>query len=37
MDKLSSAIFKIEKALDDKACKNLSEFIEISPVKKATL
>ena len=37
MDKISSAIFKIEKALDNKVCKNLSEFIEISPVKKATL
>ena len=38
MDKISSAIFKIEKALDaKKVCKNLSEYIEISPVKKATL
>jgi len=37
MDKISSAIFKVEKALDDKVCKNLSEYIEISPTKKATL
>ena len=37
MDKISSAILKVEKALDDKVCKNLSEYIEISPTKKATL
>tara|TARA_R100001126_G_C4867063_1_gene170820 strand:+ start:258 stop:827 length:570 start_codon:yes stop_codon:yes gene_type:complete len=37
MDKISSAIFKVEKALDNKVCKNLSEYIEISPSKKATL
>ena len=37
MDKISSAILKVEKALDDKVCKNLSEYIEISPAKKATL
>ena len=37
MDKLSSAILKIEKALDAKICKNLSEYIELSPTKKATL
>jgi len=37
MDKISSAIFKIEKALDEKVCKNLSEYIELSPTKKATL
>lgn len=37
MDKISSAIFKIEKALDFKICKNLSEYIELSPTKKATL
>ena len=37
MDKISSAIIKIESALDKKVCKNLSEFIEISPSIKATL
>ena len=37
MDKISSAIFKIENALDKKICKNLSSYIEISPMKKATL
>ena len=37
MDKLSSALLKIEKALDKKICKNLSEHIEISPLNKATL
>ena len=37
MDKISSAIFKIESALDKKICKNLSEYIEVSPTKKATL
>ena len=37
MDKISSAILKIEKTLDKKICKNLSEYIDISAVKKATL
>ena len=37
MDKISSAILKVEKALDDKVCKNLSEYIEISRSVKATL
>ena len=37
MDKISSAIFKIEKALDSKVCKNLSEYIELSCKQKATL
>jgi predicted 2-oxoglutarate/Fe(II)-dependent dioxygenase YbiX len=37
MDKISSAILKIESALDKKICKNLSEYIEVSPTKKATL
>tara|TARA_R100001443_G_scaffold114385_2_gene130327 strand:+ start:3979 stop:4542 length:564 start_codon:yes stop_codon:yes gene_type:complete len=37
MDKISSAIFKIEKVLGDKICKNLSEYIELSCNQKATL
>jgi len=37
MDKISSAIFKIEQALDKKICKNLSEYIEVRPMQKATL
>mgnify|MGYP003117661187 CR=1 FL=1 len=37
MDKISSAILKIDKALDKKICENLSEFIEISPSVKATI
>ena len=37
MDSISSAIFKIEKVLDKKICKNLCEYVEISATKKATL
>jgi len=37
MDKISSAILKIEKSLDDKFCENLSEYIELSCKQKATL
>tara|TARA_A100000171_G_C2092406_1_gene125231 strand:+ start:185 stop:751 length:567 start_codon:yes stop_codon:yes gene_type:complete len=37
MDNISSAIFKIEQALSDKLCDNLSEYIELSCKQKATL
>mgnify|MGYP003139796224 CR=1 FL=1 len=37
MDKISSAIFKIDQALDKKVCKNLCEHIEMSPSIKATM
>ena len=37
MDKISSAILKIESALDKKICKNLSEYIEVSRSVPATL
>tara|TARA_R100001509_G_C4865707_1_gene214967 strand:- start:122 stop:688 length:567 start_codon:yes stop_codon:yes gene_type:complete len=37
MDKISSAIFKQDQALDKKLCRNLSEYIEISRSVKATL
>ena len=37
MDRISSAIFKIDQALDKKVCKNLCEHIDLSPSYKATM